>query len=119
MSHHRTLFAIIVTLFLVQPAFAEDKPPTVKVAAVQCSSDLGDVAGNTKKLTALVEEAAKNGAKIIVLPEAAITGYLSQDLKTNWRLASLPIEKSFVGKDPAPFAETVPGPSTNHFTALS
>jgi predicted amidohydrolase len=119
MSHHRTLLALIAVLLFVQPAFAEDKPPTVKVAAVQCSSDLGDVAGNTKKLTALVEEAAKNGAKIIVLPEAAITGYLSQDLKTNWRLASLPIEKSFVGKDPAPFAEAVPGPSTNHFAALA
>ena len=120
MSHRRTLFVIIVAaLLVIQPAFAADKPATVKVAAVQCSSDLGDVAGNTKKLTALVEEAAKNGAKIIVLPEAAITGYLSQDLKTNWRLAALPIEKTFVGKDPAPFAETIPGPSTDHFAALA
>src|SRR5258706_953776 len=120
MSHRRTLFVIIVAaLLVIQPAFAADKPATVKVAAVQCSSDLGDVAGNTKKLTALVEEAAKSGAKIIVLPEAAITGYLSQDLKTNWRLAGWPIEKAFVGKDPAPFAETVPGPSTDHFAALA
>ncbi len=58
--------------------------PKVKVAAIQCSSDLGAVARNRGKLMDLVEEAAKNGAKIIVLPETAITGYLSQDLKVNW-----------------------------------
>jgi predicted amidohydrolase len=49
----------------------------VTVAAIQCSSTMGDVEGNRHKLIALVEEAATNGAKIIVLPEAAITGYLS------------------------------------------
>ena len=95
------------------------RPATVKVAAVQCSSDLGAVEANRKKLTALVEEAAKNGAKIIVLPETAVTGYLSQDLKTNWQLKGWPIEDKFTGKDPAAFAETVPGPSTEHFCALA
>ncbi len=95
------------------------RPLTVKVAAVQCSSVLGDVDGNRKKLTALVSEAAGEGAKIIVLPEAAITGYLSQDLKTNWRLKGWPIEKEFRGKDPLPFAETIPGPSTAHFCELA
>src|SRR5262245_6500921 len=64
----------------------EDRPLTVKVAAVQCSSDLGDTEGNRKKLTALVKEAAGEGARIIVLPETSITGYLSQDLRTNWQL---------------------------------
>ncbi len=96
-----------------------DRPQTVKVAAIQCSSVLGDVEGNRKKLTQLVTEAAGEGAKIIVLPEAAVTGYLSQDLKTNWRLAGWPIDREFKGKDPLPFAETVPGPSTKHFCALA
>lgn len=95
------------------------KPQTVKVAAVQCSSDLGAVEANRKKLTALVREAAKEGARIVVLPEAAVTGYLSQDLKTNWHLENWPIEKVFEGKDPAEFAEPVPGPSTKHFAALA
>jgi predicted amidohydrolase len=95
------------------------KPLTVKLAAVQCSSDLGDVDGNTKKLTALVKEAAGEGAKIIVLPEAAVTGYLSQDFKTNWHLKGWPLERAFVGKDPTPFAETVPGSATRHFAALA
>lgn len=100
-------------------ADAGEKQRTVKVAAVQCSSDLGDIAGNTKKLTRLVEEAAGNGAKIVVLPETAITGYLSQDLKTSWQLEGWPIEGAFTGKDPLPFAETVPGPSTKHFCELA
>jgi predicted amidohydrolase len=44
---------------------------------------------------------------------------LSQDLKTNWHLAGRPIEPVFKGKDPRPFAETVPGPSTKHFCELA
>lgn len=91
----------------------------VKVAAIQCSSDLGAVDANRQKLTKLVEEAAGNGAKIIVLPEAAITGYLSQDLKTNWQIPGWPIVAAFGGRDPAGFAEPVPGPSTKHFAALA
>jgi predicted amidohydrolase len=94
-------------------------PRTVKVAAVQCSSDLGEVAANTRKLTALIKEAAGNGARIVVLPEAAITGYLSQDLKTNWHVRGRPLEPQFKGRDPDKFAEAVPGPSTKHFAALA
>src|SRR5437868_5883341 len=110
----------VVLLVVAMPLLAADRPPaTVKVAAVQCSSDLGDTAANTKKLTKLVKEAAKNGAKIVVLPEASVTGYLSQDLKTNWHLKGWPIEAGFKGKDPLPFAETVPGPSTDHFCRLA
>lgn len=120
--------ALLLTFTLASavPASAPDpagqpatRPASVKVAAVQCSSDLGAVTHNRNKLTALVEEAAGNGAKIIVLPEAAVTGYLSQDLKTNWHLQGRPLAAEFNGKDPLPFAETVPGPSTDHFAALA
>ena len=111
------IHALVSTALAAHPPTS--RPATVKVAAVQCSSVLGDVKANREKLTKLVEQAAENGAKIIVLPEAAITGYLSQDLKTNWRLQGWPIEPAFVGKDPAGFAETVPGPSTEHFCALA
>jgi predicted amidohydrolase len=101
------------------PVRSGSRPATVKVAAIQCSSDLGEVEANRAKLTALVEQAARQGAKIIVLPEAAVTGYLSQDLKTNWQVPGRPIENVFTGKDPAGFAEPVPGPSTRHFGALA
>jgi predicted amidohydrolase len=100
---------------------AEPQPPPgyVTVAAVQCSSELGDVAGNRKKLATLVEEAARHGARIIVLPEAAVTGYLSQDLHTNWHLPGRPLEPNFRPRDPRPFAEAVPGPSTRFFGELA
>lgn len=112
--------SVVVLLAIAMPLLAADPPPaTVKVAAVQCSSDLGDTAGNTKKLTKLVKEAAKNGAKIVVLPETSVTGYLSQDLKTNWHLKGWPIEKRFEGKDPADAAEEVDGKSVKHFAALA
>lgn len=98
---------------------AASRPLSVKVAAIQCSSQLGNVAGNTRKLIGLIEIAATNGAKIIVLPETAITGYLSQDLQTNWHLPGWPMEKKFQGLHPHPFAEPVPGPSTERFAALA
>ncbi|HWA83065.1 MAG TPA: carbon-nitrogen hydrolase family protein [Fimbriimonadaceae bacterium] len=93
---------------------------TVKVAAVQCSSTLGDVVANRSKLVHLVEEAASNGAKIVVLPEASITGYLSQDLRTNWCIDGRPIEAAFTGHmDPSTAAEAVPGASTRVFADLA
>jgi predicted amidohydrolase len=121
MNLGRLLAMLVVSLCCSGAIHAADNrpPKTVMVAAVQCSSDLGDVAGNTRKLTRLVEEAADNGAKIVVLPETAITGYLSQDLATNWHLEGRPLDESFTGKDPLPFAEPVPGLSTKHFCELA
>jgi len=116
----RWIFAIAFALTLIGTTLhGEDRPQSVKVAAIQCSSTLSDVAGNTEKLTALVKEAASNDAKIIVLPEAAITGYLSQDLQTNWHLEGMPLDRNYKGKNPGLFAETVPGPSTKHFASLA
>ena len=107
---NRRLLTAIVIASTVLVAFpnrhtsadvATTRPAKVRVAAVQCPSDLGDVKGNVARLTKLVEEAAAGGAKIVVLPEAAVTGYLSQDLKTNWHLKGWPIERAFAGVDPA------------------
>jgi predicted amidohydrolase len=118
------LAPLLVALTVLPRAAADGEKPQppprwVKVAAIQCSSDLGAVASNRKKLTALIEEAAKEGARIIVLPEAAVTGYLSQDLKTNWHVPGKPLAAAFKGKDPADFAEPVPGESTKYFAALA
>ncbi len=122
------LLCLIGTILLIGTALSADppapttpaaKPQTVKVAAVQCSSDLGAVEANRTKLTALVREAAGAGAKIAVLPETAVTGYLSQDLRTNWHLPGRPLDRAFRGRDPRPSAEPVPGPSTRHFAALA
>jgi predicted amidohydrolase len=112
-----------VLLAMLGPVYVRaddrDRVSTVKVAAIQCSSDLGAVEDNRGKLTALVREAAANGAKIIVLPETSITGYLSQDLRINWHVRGRSLDAAFRGRDPAAFAEAVPGPSTNHFCSLA
>jgi predicted amidohydrolase len=125
-SRTRSIRLTLLLLITLPVGCAGEKTSTtksrttkVKVAAIQCSSDLGAVEDNRQKLTALVREAASNGAKIIVLPETAITGYLSQDLKTNWHVAGRPLEAPFEGRDPAEAAETVPGASTEHFCALA
>ena len=115
----RRLLPAVLLFQIASATAAEPAARTVKVAAVQCSAQLGENAANTAKLTALIRDAAAHGAKIVVLPEAAITGYLSQDGKTNWHLEGRPIEKEFTGKDPSPFAETVPGTATRHFCKLA
>ena len=94
-------------------------PKTVKVAAVQCSSIMGNVASNTRKVTKLVREAASNGARIVVLPELCITGYLSQDGRTNWQLPGWPIEDEYIGRSPVSLAQRVPGTTTRHFCQLA
>lgn len=115
----RNLFLALLAVALAPGLTPAAEPRTVKVAAVQCSSELGEVAANTKKLTRLIREAAAHGAKIVVLPEVAITGYLSQDGRTNWHVEGRPLEKEYTGKDPAPFAEAVPGKATKHFCQLA
>jgi predicted amidohydrolase len=122
MNVQRSITLLVIAATAIRAAAADPAPPqpgTVRVAAIQCSSDLGKVAANAAKLTELIKEAAGKGAKIVVLPEAAITGYLSQDLKTNWHVDGRSIETVFEGLDPSPFAEPVPGASTKHFCALA
>src|SRR4051812_42270356 len=113
--------ALLVAVLMLHPARATGdersgartgRATKVKVAAIQCSSELGAVKENRAKLSLLVRQAAAEGAKIIVLPEAAITGYVSQDLRHNWHIRGRPLEAAFSGRDPSLSAETVPGPST-------
>ena len=130
MSHRQILpLALFLALVLarclgagnpaVSPA-AASKPASVKVAAVQFRSTFGDPADNRKRLEVCIREAAKNDAKIVVLPEAAITGYTSEDLKTTWQVGARQLNKGFTaGKDPAACAETVPGTSTEQFSKLA
>ncbi|MFM8301066.1 MAG: FAD-linked oxidase C-terminal domain-containing protein, partial [Gemmatimonadota bacterium] len=70
-------------------------------AAIQFEPVLGDREGNIEALLRLCEEAAASGAKLIVLPEMATTGYCWQDRE-----------------EVAPFVETIPGPTTEVFTAF-
>ena len=78
--------ALATALMLIAPLLAAETPPgKVKVAAVQCASEFGQPQRNRETLARLVRSAAEKGAMIIVLPEAAVTGYLTYDLKRTWQ----------------------------------
>ncbi len=70
--------------------------PTVRVAAVQMDPQLGAVAANLATIEARIREAAAGGARLVVFPECALTGY------------------GFDSRAEAlAFAEPIPGPSTD------
>ncbi|MDK9628491.1 nitrilase-related carbon-nitrogen hydrolase [Propionibacterium freudenreichii] len=75
---------------------------TVKVATVHFEPEEGAVAANRADLVRLAKEAAREGAKIIVFPEMATSGY-----------------SFFSRAEIATVAETIPGPSTNALAAVA
>jgi NAD+ synthase len=57
------------------------KPPDkLAVAAAQLNATVGDIAGNTEKARRARQEAAQQGADIVVYPELFIAGYPPEDL---------------------------------------
>lgn len=124
-------FLLVLALFVLMPQFPQgahaqtdlrnELAPTgtVLAAAIQVDSAMGEPDANRERLLALATEAAERGAKLIVLPETAITGYMSCDIQTTWRVGDHDITEGLTGRDPGDAAETVPGPSTEAFAALS
>jgi predicted amidohydrolase len=53
---------------------------TIRVAACQIDPQLGEVDRNLEHIERVVAEAAAAGAKLVVLPEAAVTGYVFESL---------------------------------------
>lgn len=73
----------------------------VKIAAVQMDPQLMETGGNLESIISAVREAAANQARLIVFPECSLTGYI------------------FSSREEAlPFAETIPGPSTERLISL-
>src|SRR5947209_8060038 len=69
--------------------------PRWKIAAVQMDCTFADKATNLAAIRARLAAAAQNGAQLVIFPECALTGYC------------------FESKAEAlPFAEPIPGPST-------
>jgi len=109
-----------LALFATTNSLAADPvPKTVRVAAVQFISQWAKPAENRKALEPLVREAAGHGAKIVVLPEAAISGYMSHDIGTTWQVDQRPLSVGLEGISPKAVAESVPGESTKLFGALA
>jgi predicted amidohydrolase len=75
---------------------------TYRVAAVQFEPRLGDKDANIARLLRLVETAAQNGARLIVLPEMVTTGYCWYDRN-----------------EVRPYVEPIPGPTTDAFGELA
>ncbi|GAC1431205.1 MAG: amidohydrolase [Ktedonobacteraceae bacterium] len=76
--------------------------PSYRVAAIQYEPTLGEKEKNVTRLLQLVEEATTHGAKLIVLPEIATTGYC-------WQSRT----------EIAPYVEPIPGPTTDRFQYLA
>jgi len=53
---------------------------TLRSALIQLNAVVGDLAGNSALVRAAVAEAAERGARLVVLPEMALTGYPVEDL---------------------------------------
>jgi predicted amidohydrolase len=73
-----------------------------RVAAIQYEPVLGEKENNVTRLLHLVEEAAAHGAKLIVVPEMATTGYC-------WQSRA----------EITPYVETIPGPTSDRFQQLA
>jgi len=72
----------------------------MKVAAVQMDVKILEKEHNLQQVLQRLEDAARSGAKVIVFPECALTGYCFKSRE-----------------EAAPVAETVPGPSTEKIAA--
>lgn len=72
---------------------------TVRVAGYQTAPVFGDVEGNRRRVVDAVRQAAAAGARLVVLPELAVTGYVFRGLEEARSLA-----------------EAVPGPTTDLVT---
>lgn len=73
-----------------------------KVAAINYDVQIYRKEENIEKQYAMAEEAAKNGAKLIAIPEMGTTGYC-------W----------YNREEVKPFVEPIPGPTTEKFRALA
>ncbi len=73
-----------------------------KVAAVEFNPQFFEFERNIPRICAIIEEAAQGGAKIIVLPETATSGYIYKD------------RRQF-----DPFLDSVPGKTTDAIAALT
>src|SRR5580658_9387309 len=70
-------------------------PMPFKIALAQIDPKIGDIAHNRERIAHFLGEAARGGAKLVVFPECALSGYV------------------FGSADEAmPYTETVPGETT-------
>lgn len=91
------------------------KRKTVTVAAVQCSSKMGQKEYNFQKISKLIKSAVEKSAKIVVLPEAAVSGYMNPAKDTTWT-KGIPGEGEMKVQD---VAETIDGEYVKKYIKLA
>ena len=79
-----------------------DNKHPFKAAIIEFNPLLNQLDNNIDHLLAAVTEAAKNGAKLIVTPEMATTGYHYENRQSI-----------------LPFADTIPGKTTKRFEEVA
>ncbi len=104
-------FILIVACVVV--SVAEMAAETVRVAAVQCPSEMGRTEANLRNITNLVRKAATLGARVVVLPECSVQGYLDPTTWTSWS------KSPDGGRAVQKVAEPVPGPATRLLARLA
>ncbi|XGV97761.1 MAG: nitrilase-related carbon-nitrogen hydrolase [Leptolyngbya sp. BL-A-14] len=55
----------------------------MKIAIAQLNPTIGDLTGNAQKILAAAQEAAKQGARLLLTPELSLCGYPPRDLLLN------------------------------------
>jgi predicted amidohydrolase len=96
-------------------SWARNYPSSFRVAAVQMHSRMGDLNYNRARMTELAREAAGKGAQVVVFPEAAVTGYVSEDFEI-W---TDPVARPGEGRSLQNYAEAVDGRSVQLFGELA
>ncbi len=104
------------TIPLLLLAGCAKAPTHVRVAAIQFHSVMGEVERNRSGLASLAREAAAKGAKIVVLPEAAVSGYADIDRDVFWTSTD-PHEVGFLYAGPV--AEGIDGESVRFFARIA
>jgi len=117
------MFRLLMLVLLISSCAKEDtvkktverQRKTVKVAALQYYSRMGDKEYNWQLFKKLAQKAVEAEAKIIVLPEAAVTGYMNPAKDITWTTAKeSEYELRIQGK-----AETVDGDFIKKYIALA
>lgn len=109
----------------------------LRIAAIQMLPATGDCGANIDRADRLVRQAVlEHGAGLVVLPECGLTGYAAPPWPGDGHAAAgksgdrdeaipgPPVEPGQTGRvltlaETQAMAETVPGPSVNHFAALA
>lgn len=86
----------MVAVASVQAALAQSAPAPFKAAAVAYDPQWGDLEGNIARIVAAIEKVADSGARLMVFPEQATTGYIFDDFQMV-----------------RPYLDTIPGKTTN------